>query len=96
MEYSYDRTASDPNLAARFLREVLRNLPSFQEATSSFRQNLQRYLRAAHELDHEDETLMDELADPIVIDKVAALVKHLIEAEKLADFLKKHSPHDPR
>ncbi len=86
MPYSYDRHASTPDHTAKMLQEVLRGLPAFRQA-------VQQYIRAAKSLDHEDESLMTELADPLVIDRFEDLAKHLIEAEK---SLSRNNPHADR
>lgn len=96
MSYSYDRrTASDPAHVSRMLKEMLHLLPGSHGDVTKFRAAVQAYLKAAHDLDHEDEEVMTELADPILLDKLGELAKHLVEAEKLMGWLAKYNPHDP-
>jgi hypothetical protein len=94
--YTYERKASDPNATAKALREVLRAVPGYQNATEDFRVSAQHYVRAAGDLDLKDEDAMVELADPILLEKLGELLGHLVAVEKLLKFVEKHNPHDPR
>jgi len=95
MTYSYDRrTASDPEHTARVLKLMLHLLPAFHGDATKFRVAVQAYLRAAHDLDDEDDEVMTELADETLLDKLGELAKHLVESEKLLDWLSKYNPHD--